>query len=229
MGSVPKGTPEVILIVPVLNRYDLLQRMIDSIDYPISDFLIIDNGASQHAQWTQQFYNPNIGNVCVLPMPTNFGVAASWNLGIKCFPKQDYWTITSADTQFQPGALEALDKASRKDALTLTDSFPHYQAFSVGSDLVQTVGLFDESIYPIYFEDNDYERRVRHFDFEIVYATVPVHHDNSSTIHSDDHYRSRNNQTFSSNQQYYNEKVAKGDFSEGRWNLNRVRTNSWHK
>lgn len=215
----------MILIVPVLNRYDLLQRMIDSIDYQISDLLIIDNGAT--------LSELNVGsavlNTHILKMPTNFGVAASWNLGIKCFPKQDYWTITSADTQFKPGALEALDKASRKDALTLTDSFPHYQAFSVGSDLVQTIGLFDESIYPIYFEDNDYERRVRHFDFEIVYATVPVHHDNSSTIHSDDHYRTRNNQTFSSNQQYYNEKVAKGDFSEGRWDLNRVRTNSWHK
>lgn len=34
------------LIVPVLNRYDLLERMIASIDYPIKHLLIIDNGAS---------------------------------------------------------------------------------------------------------------------------------------------------------------------------------------
>lgn len=32
------------LTVPVLNRYDLLQRMLDSIDFPIRDLLIIDNG-----------------------------------------------------------------------------------------------------------------------------------------------------------------------------------------
>jgi hypothetical protein len=32
------------LIVPVLNRYDLLQRMLDSIDFPVRDMLIIDNG-----------------------------------------------------------------------------------------------------------------------------------------------------------------------------------------
>jgi len=32
------------LIVPVLNRYDLLRRMLQSIDFPIRDLLIIDNG-----------------------------------------------------------------------------------------------------------------------------------------------------------------------------------------
>ncbi len=34
------------LIVPVLNRYDLLDRMVGSIDYPVEHLLIIDNGAS---------------------------------------------------------------------------------------------------------------------------------------------------------------------------------------
>jgi hypothetical protein len=32
------------LIVPVLNRYDLLRRMFQSINYPIRDLLIVDNG-----------------------------------------------------------------------------------------------------------------------------------------------------------------------------------------
>jgi len=32
------------LIVPVLNRYDLLERFLQSLDYPIRDVLIIDNG-----------------------------------------------------------------------------------------------------------------------------------------------------------------------------------------
>jgi len=33
-----------VMVVPVLNRYDLLQRMLDSIDFPVADLLIIDNG-----------------------------------------------------------------------------------------------------------------------------------------------------------------------------------------
>ena len=33
-----------VLIVPILNRYDLLESMLDSINYPIDNILIIDNG-----------------------------------------------------------------------------------------------------------------------------------------------------------------------------------------
>ena len=31
------------IVVPVLNRYDLLERLIVSIDYPVGTFLLIDN------------------------------------------------------------------------------------------------------------------------------------------------------------------------------------------
>lgn len=215
----------MILIVPVLNRYDLLQRMVFSIDYQIEHMLVIDNGemlTTLDVPW-------NVKNVHILNMPTNLGVAASWNLGIKCFPFEPYWAITSADTEFMPGALEALDKASKPDQLTLTADFPHYQAFSVGEELVQNVGLFDESIYPIYFEDNDYQRRLAKAGYKVEYAEIKVRHDNSSTIHSDEHFRQRNGQTFSSNERYFNNKVATEDFSEGRWNLERVRANNWRK
>lgn len=215
----------MILIAPVLNRYDLLQRMVSSVDYEVSDLLIIDNGGELDKLETPD----SVKSLHILQMPTNLGVAASWNLGIKCFPHEPYWTITSADTVFNAGALEALAEASKSDALTLTASFPHYQAFSVGEQLVQKVGLFDESIYPIYFEDNDYQRRVTDAGFEIARAMVGVQHDNSSTIKSDEHYAKRNSTTFLSNHQYFQDKKDSGDFSEGRWNLERVRTNSWHK
>ena len=32
------------MIVPVLNRPDLLERLLASIDYPVADLLVIDNG-----------------------------------------------------------------------------------------------------------------------------------------------------------------------------------------
>lgn len=225
MASILEGETKLILIVPVLNRYDLLQRMVNSIDYEISDLLIIDNGGELEKLDTPKY----VKNLHILKMPTNLGVSASWNLGIKCFPFEPYWTITSADTVFKPNALANLAKSSRSDALTLTADFPYYQLFSVGEQLVQNVGLFDESIYPIYFEDNDYERRVLKVGYGIVRAAIDTEHDNSSTIHSDAHYSSRNSQTFISNQNYFESKVEVEDYSEGRWNLERVRTNSWHK
>lgn len=214
----------MILIVPVLNRYDLLQRMVHSIDYEISDLLIIDNG--------RELKDLDVPDVVkqthILTMPSNQGVAGSWNLGIKCFPFEPFWTFTSADNQFEPGSLEKLAKASRPDALTLNSIWPYYQSFSVGEQLVQEVGLFDESIYPIYFEDNDYERRVTKKGFPVIKADVPVHHDNASTI-SDPQLANRNGVSWPSNQSYFQTKCDTDDYSEGRWNLERIRHNSWHK
>jgi len=94
----------VILIVPVLNRYDLLQRMAHSIDYEISDLLIIDNGGELGELEIPDF----VKKTHILTMPTNQGVAGSWNLGIKCFPFEPFWTFTSADNEFKPGALKNL-------------------------------------------------------------------------------------------------------------------------
>jgi len=41
------------LIVPVLNRYDLLQRMFESLDYDIHHLLVIDNNPDSRGQATK--------------------------------------------------------------------------------------------------------------------------------------------------------------------------------
>ena len=215
----------MILIVPVLNRYDLLQRMVSSIDSDIEHLLIIDNGGT-----LSTLNVPNrVKKIHILNMPTNLGVGASWNLGIKSFPFEKFWTITAADTEFKPGALDALKEHSSSNRLTLTHTFPFYQAFSIGEEIVQNVGLFDESIYPIYFEDNDYERRVTNAGYEVFKAPVDVHHDNASTINAGPEFAMGNSKSYGSNGNDYHDKVNRGDFSEGRWNLQRVRDNFWHK
>ena len=82
----------MILIVPVLNRYDLLNRMIRSIDKKIYKLLVIDNGAETSAANDQIVCdNPMVEDLHVLPMPNNLGVGASWNLGIKLLPFEPVW------------------------------------------------------------------------------------------------------------------------------------------
>jgi GT2 family glycosyltransferase len=211
----------VKLIVPVLNRYDLLQRMVLSIDFPIEELLIIDNGNALEALQT----NEHVNKLTILPMPSNQGVAGSWNLGIKCFPFEPVWFFSSADTVYQPGALEKLSKA-KPDRITLTARFPHWQTFAIGEEVVRSIGLFDESIFPIYFEDNDYTRRAGIAGIETDRIEIEVDHDNSSTINSDAHYMNRNGSTFVSNMDYYNSKQPE---SEGRWDLDRRRKNEWAK
>lgn len=209
------------LIVPVLNRYDLLQRMVNSIDYEIEHLLIIDNGAELETLSTNEY----VKKLTILKMPSNQGVAGSWNLGIKCFPFEPVWFFSSADTVYLAGALEALSKASA-EKITLAAQFPHWQTFGIGEDAVRKIGLFDESIYPIYFEDNDYMRRADIAGVEIERLEIPLQHDNSSTINSDNNLKMQNNRTFSSNQQYFQSKQPE---DEGRWDLNRRRANNWQK
>ena len=85
-----------VLVVPVLNRYDLLEDMLNSINYPIDNILIIDNGG--------EFKTDR--NIKVLNMPANLGLSASWNLAIKCFPHAKYWLFASADTKWSETALQ---------------------------------------------------------------------------------------------------------------------------
>jgi GT2 family glycosyltransferase len=214
------------LIVPVLNRYDLLERMVSSIDYPVQHLLIIDNGASTVMEDISIDVPDCVEHTTYLPMPANLGVAGSWNLGIKLFPYADRWFIASNDVQFGPGALERLSEA-RRDEITLSGDFPFWQAFCVGYEAVRRLGLFDEGFFPAYFEDKDYERRAREAGVTITKLQVPMIHDNSSTINSDDMLRQKNASTFTANNSYFEDKVAREDFTAGAWDVYRRRMNGW--
>jgi GT2 family glycosyltransferase len=216
------------LIVPVLNRYDLLDRMVSSIDYPVRHLLIIDNGASDVLEDMAIDVPACVEHTTYLPMPANLGVAASWNLGIKSFPYDDRWFIVSNDVRFEPGALERLSEA-RVDAITLSSMFPHWQAFCLGYEAVRRVGLADEAFFPAYFEDSDLDRRAQRYGVPVVQIQIPMTHDNSSTLNSDPHFVGRNSNTFSNNQEHYSNKVANNDFSAGGWDVQRRRQNGWER
>lgn len=211
------------LTVPVLNRYDLLARMIKSIDYPVRDLLIIDNGS----QYEPDDYPGNefVRNWWLLTMPSNLGVPGSWNLGIKSFPHDRVWTFASNDMWFRPGDLETLSQA-HSGSLTLSQYQPHFHTFAVGEDVVDRVGLFDERFYPAYCEDNDFQRRVQFAGFPIVRVDVAPGHDNSSTLAADPRLQERNQDTFRRNVQFYRSKTALNDMSFS-WSLKSRRLGEW--
>jgi GT2 family glycosyltransferase len=212
------------LIVPVLNRYDLLQRMLDSVDVPVQHLLVIDNGASVMAEPLELKLNDNFAKVTHLRMPANLGVAGSWNLGIKSFPYAHRWFIVSNDVVFAPGDLAKLSQA-RRDEITLTADAPNWQAFALGDEAVTYIGLFDESLFPAYFEDNDYMRRADFVGVNIRKLELDLHHDNSSTIKAG--YQSKNDKTFFANQRHYQSKIDSDDYSSGSWLLEIRRANGW--
>jgi GT2 family glycosyltransferase len=209
------------LIVPVLNRYDLLQRMLDSVDIEVAHLLIIDNGlGTDTLELSDKF-----AKVTNLRMPANLGVAGSWNLGIKSFPYAHRWFIVSNDVVFRPGALEKLATA-RRDEITLTADAPNWQAFALGDAAVTDLGLFDEcGFYPAYFEDNDYMRRAQFAGVNIRKLDLDLTHDNSSTIKAG--YQSKNDKTFFANQRLYQAKVDSNDYTAGTYSLDIRRENGW--
>lgn len=198
--------------------------MLSSIDYPIGELLIIDNGGRADSL----FFPELAEEVHFIQLPSNLGVAASWNLGIKLLPHADRWFFTSNDVVFHPGALSMFSQAER-DEITLSDKFPYWHTFAVGDMVVDEIGLFDEALYPAYFEDNDYQRRAEKAGYGITQLSAPIGHDNSSTINSDGKLAALNAKTFAYNSHYYGNKCAWDDYTEGGWKLHRRREAAWDK
>jgi GT2 family glycosyltransferase len=216
-----------VMIIPVLNRFDLLEKSLASIDYPIDEILIINNsGDDSNTDGLKEKFDDL--NLRVLNLPSNMGISGSWNLGIKLYPFSTYWLISSADTSFLPGSLKKMDQLSGGEYLVKSDA--DYSCFSLGEKIVATVGLFDEYIYPAYFEDNDYDDRVvlAGLESSIIRPGIAVDDSGGSqTIKSNSKYLERNHETFVSNSVYYAKKKASGDYTVRGWNLTRRRFNEW--
>jgi GT2 family glycosyltransferase len=211
-----------VMIVPVLTRYDLLDRMITSINYPVKDLIIIDNGAKQN-DWSPT-WNQWVSKIWHLKMPNNMGVAGSWNLGIKSTPFSEWWLIVNFDTQWPEKSLKMFYDESEKDRIIL--STQGWCAFSIGWKVIQQVGLFEENLFPAYFEDNDYERRAELKNIEIKDSFIPIEHDNSSTIRQGG-FMSQNDITFPRNYEYFKNKVQNNINQELPYDLKIRRMNEW--
>jgi GT2 family glycosyltransferase len=208
-----------VLIVPILNRYDLLNSMLESINYPIDNILIIDNGGQ---------FKTEKENVKVLNMPANLGMSAAWNLGIKCYPHSKYWLFASADTTWSDTALKQIDDLSGSDKLILTNDA--YGCFSVGENVIEKVGIFDEYFYPIYFEDNDFHERVARFCPENTIVSTDIStapEMGSQTINSDENLKNINHETFVKNQEYYKYKQQNNFEISKPWSLSKRRDQEW--
>jgi hypothetical protein len=209
-----------VLIIPVLNRFDLLEQTLASIDYPVDNILVIDNSGTLSL--------PEQDNLTVLNMPNNFGVAASWNLGIKCFPQAAYWMIGSNDNPWFPGSMAIMADMASEDNLVWSDKA--WDCYTIGSNLVKKVGLFDENYYPAYYEDTDYSERLRLHGMmdAIVHSNAPMNQIGTcTTIGSDDDLARKNEITNQSNREYFYTKIYGGDWDSWDWDLQRRIDNDW--
>jgi GT2 family glycosyltransferase len=214
-------------VIPVLGfatlkRFDLAQRLLDSIDYPVEHLVIVNNSGTK--SWQPQ--KPDlVKNLWHIEVPYNLGFVGAMNLIVKSTPHAPYWLLVNDDAWFEAGSLEKIAEAADPTTLNFLDITPNWSAVVLGQKLVEEVGLFDERLYPTYFDDDDYQRRIHKVGFIINYIDAKVHHENSSTLKSG--YEQKNAISFGKNQKLFESKVLNNDYSEGSWSLKVRRENSW--
>lgn len=185
-----------VLISPVLNRFDLLGKMLRSIDHPIGKIVLIDNGDIIPDDIVE---HPALR---IIRPGHNLGVSASWNLGMKVTPQAAWWLIVGSDVTFGPGDLAKLDE------LVVPDSDAHYfldgmSCFAITAVTLSAVGYFDENFHPAYDEDLDWHRRALLVGSERVNPPFTGTHVGSATIRSDPLLRAQNGPTHGANDAYY--------------------------
>jgi GT2 family glycosyltransferase len=210
---------------PVLNRWDLAQRLIDSIDHEVETLLIINNGMAEPPRL--EIPGDVTQSVIFTPPLSPLGYGGAINFTIMQTPDLPWWLWASNDVAFHPGWLASIERRMNEATgpRIITGGFTWA---AVNQELVDAVGLVDEwSFFPIYYDDNDYHQRCRVAGVEWVEdrSTGSTHgdgqHDASLTIRSDPAAHSSNRRSFMANHAAYLRKwggVPGSETYETPWN-----------
>lgn len=201
-----------VMGVPVLNRNDLLDHMLRSVDHEVGRLYIVDNGGGV----PRDMEYPNVSSIFVADAGFNLGVAASWNLIIRANIHQRYWLICNNDLTFQPGVLERLsrDVEEHIDEPNISmvemgnESWGnHFGAFAVNDLAIEAVGWFDENFHPIYYEDTDWKKRAELIGIRMNVVKSDTYHIGNASWQNT-HLMHDNSISWGYNQRYYDEKWA---------------------
>ena len=211
-----------VLGFATLSRFDLAQRLLDSIDYPVEHLVIVDNSGKKEFEPKTSEY---VQNTWLIRVPHGLGANGAWNLIIKSTPHAPYWVIPNDDSWFEPGALEQIAKNVDTNAFNFVNVNPKWSCVVPTEGSVMKAGLWDEVFHPVYYDDDDYEWRMKELGVPFNTIDAIVHHDNSSTLKSG--FNERNSITFSRNHSVFSNKVAAHDLGTRGWSLKVRRDNRW--
>jgi GT2 family glycosyltransferase len=213
-------------MIPVLgfatySQFDLANRLLASIDYPVENLVIVDNSGQKTWEPKQP---EQVKNLWLIRVPSGLGLVGAWNLIIKSTPYAPYWVLVNDDAWFEAGALEIIARDADPKALNFVDIIPRWSCVVFGEGAIAKAGLYDERFYPLYFDDNDLQRRMENAGVKIHQIQAGVNHQNSSSLQNK---TLENNRTFDANRKLFDKKVAEEDFSPGYWDLTIRRANRW--
>jgi GT2 family glycosyltransferase len=213
-------------MIPVLgfatySRFDLANRLLASIDYPVENLVIVDNSGLKNWEPKQ---SEQVKNLWLIRVPFGLGLVGAWNLIIKSTPYAPYWVLVNDDAWFEAGALEVIAKEVDPEAMNFVDIIPEWSCVVFGEGAIAKAGLYDERFYPLYFDDNDLARRMENAGVKVRKIPAGVNHQNSSSLEGK---RKENDRTYEANRKLMDKKVIENDFSPGFWDLTVRRDNRW--
>lgn len=189
-----KLDPIPVIGIPIVNGFQWLERLVESIDYPVNELVIINNnGRGELTQELDSFALKKfnyINKITVTHLPHNIGCSGAWNLIIKCYMMCPYWIIANHDICFSPGMLEQFVKSSQKTDIGIVKGKEfQWDVFLIKDTVIQECGLFDENFYPAYVEDCDYH--IRLMKKNIKTEVIDINY-----LHGDDNYETTGSQTW---------------------------------
>lgn len=142
----------MILGVPCLRRVDMLDRFVESVlagSVVPEKILLVDNSDGAVEKHRLRF-----ARVETIYSGSNLGVAASWNRLLKA----GAWVISNDDVVFNRRTFEELSAAL--DGGKLFVNGLGWALFGQRPEVAERIGYYDESFFPAYYEDDDYEVRL---------------------------------------------------------------------
>src|SRR5205085_7411529 len=194
-----------ILGIPFVNRPDLLEKAVHSVQPFWAHTMIIDNSDAglNSANWPVPIVRPSV--------PLSFSQTMNLLQRLATEASCDCFLFMHNDAEAAPGTPERL--LARVEAAITSEQpwgvvFTHYDTLAAFSmEMVRAVGKWDATL-PQYFADNDYYRRVRLAGYETINTDFAVtHHNNaSSTAKSDPRLGFLSSVTYPLYEQYYSVK-----------------------
>ncbi len=159
----------------------------------------------------------------------NRGLARSWNDSLRLLPrgKHDLAFLINDDLSFITGGFADFFSFIKEkeeghnaaafyslpgneigdSALAGTVHIQGMACCALNTKIVQTIGLFDETFTPAYFEDCDYFRRIRLSNVPIILdSRILCSHERSSTLRGDDKLKAQSVEWWDRNKAYYLQK-----------------------
>ena len=161
--------PIPVLGVATIFHAGYLLRCFRSIDFPVETLVLVHNGQDAEVSAAVETLRAERPQLRVVAVPSNSGCAGGWNRIIGANTAAPWWLIVNDDIAFPPGALRNLAarvwaRADNADAGHFKFWYQHgatgWSCFALMARAVQRAGTFDENVFPVYFEDQDYEWRL---------------------------------------------------------------------